>query len=310
MQIIIFCFFLGMIFSPKTCLASWWEMTSLEVREKINERILSIEAATPLVCSVVDRTIECEGRATPVRIYLPNQTKGLPVILCIHGGAWVAGNLDTHDHLARYLCKEAEAIVVSVGYLNAPEGKFPLQLQQCRDALLWIQERGAEFDIDFSRIAVLGDSAGGNMAAALCLLNRDQRGPKISCQVLVNPATDLTCAGTIEKQGDALDTLRWQALQYVMRPCDVYNGYVSPLVARDLSHLPEALIILAENDDLRETGQQYAKKLESSGVMTTVYCQSGIGHLAGHGARASLQARPSLDVAINFLKSAFSRKFH
>jgi len=107
---------------------SWWDMTPEMVREKINQRIMSIEAPIPPVWSVENRVIKEKERNTPIRIYTPDQGNNFPVILMIHGGAWVAGNLDTHDNLARYLCSKTKAIVVSVGYTNSPEGKVPLPL--------------------------------------------------------------------------------------------------------------------------------------------------------------------------------------
>lgn len=308
MQFPILATFLGVFcFIQNVLAASWWDMTPLEVREKINQRIMNIEAPTPSVWGCENRIIENDSRSTPLRIYLPNEKKNLPVILLIHGGAWVAGNLDTHDNLARYLCSQVEALVVSVGYTNAPEGKFPLQLLQSLDTLKWIVEPTNEFSPDSSRLAVVGDSAGGNMAAALCLMVRDQLGPKIDLQVLINPAPDLTCNGTMMRQDDGLDMLRWQAFQYLSDSKEMNHPYVSPLVAEDLSNLPTALVILAEKDDLREAGQKYADKLCDSGVSTSVYCQQGINHLAGDGARASLLARESLNVAVTALQRIFSK---
>lgn len=286
---------------------SWWDMTPLEVREKINQRIMNIEAPIPSVWAIENRIIVNESRSTPVRIYLPNEKKNLPVILLIHGGAWVAGDLDTHDNLARYLCSQVEAIVVSVGYMNAPEGKFPLQLLQSLDTLTWIVDQANEFSFDSSKLAVIGDSAGGNMAAALCLMVRDQLGPKIALQVLINPAPDLTCKGTMIRQNDALDMLRWQAFQYLSDFKEMTHPYVSPLVAENLSNLPTAVVILAEKDDLREAGQKYADRLCDSGVSTYIYCQQGINHLAGDGARASFLARESLCVAVTALQKTFSK---
>lgn len=284
---------------------SWWDMTPLEVRERINQRIMNIEAEAPSVWAIENLTIKNNSRTTPIRVYLPNQEKNLPVILLIHGGAWVAGNLDTHDNLARYFCSQVEAIVVSVGYMNAPEGKFPLQLLQSLDALTWIVDPANALSPDTSRLALVGDSAGGNMVAALCLMVRDQLEPKIDLQVLINPAPDLRCNGTIVRQNDSLDTLRWQAKQYISNSEEIYNAYVSPINADDLSNLPAALILLAEEDELRSDGEQFAKRLKESGVPTVVYLQKEIGHLAGHGARASLQAKPSLDIAVKALKNAF-----
>lgn len=284
---------------------AWWDMTPQEVREKINQRIMSVEAATPEVYSVIDLTINESNRNTPLRIYTPAEGDSFPVILFIHGGAWVAGSLDTHDNLARYLSSETNAIVVSVGYLNAPEGKFPLPLEQCYDALNWIAAHASEISADSTRIAVVGDSAGGNMAAALCLMDRDRSGPQIDLQVLINPAPDLTCNGTILRQNDSLDILRWQACQYLSDPNDANNPYVSPLVAPDLRNLPPAVVILAEQDDLREAGQKYADRLLAAGVPTYVYCQQGANHLAGHGARASSYAQESLDVAVEQIQKTF-----
>ena len=180
-------------------------------------------------------------------------------------------------------------------------------MEQCYDTLIWISKHAHEFSADASKIAIVGDSAGGNLAAALCLMLRDRSGPSINLQVLINPAPDLTCNGTIMRQNDALDTLRWQAFQYLLDPNDITHPYVSPLVAKDLSGLPPAMIILAEKDDLHEAGLKYADRLLASGILTQVYCQKGINHLAGDGARASLRARESLDVAVAALQKAFNQ---
>jgi acetyl esterase len=293
------------LFTHDIVALSIWDKTPYEIRDQINQQIMKIEASVPPVLSVVEKEIQYETRKTPIRIYIPNNSRHLPIILFIHGGAWVAGSLDTHDNLARYLCSETNALVVSVGYLNCPEGKFPLPMEQSYDALTWITEHGSEFSADVSRLAIVGDSAGGCMTAALCLMARDRQGPKIDLQVLINPVTDLTCQGTLERQNDALDVIRWQALQYVSDPKDANHCYVSPFIAGDLSHLPAAVVLLAEKDPLREDGQRYADRLLSAGVPTFVYCQKELGHLAGHGARASTQARESLDVAIDALKKSF-----
>ncbi len=303
----IITFVSALMFTENATAQSFWDMTPHEVRNLINGKIFAIKAPRPDVRNVNDLTIKRGERLIPLRIYTPKELDHLPIILLIHGGAWVAGNLDTHDNMARYLCKEAQALVVSVGYLNSPEGKFPLPLEQCYDALLWIVEHAQEFNADITRLAVVGDSAGGNMAAALCLMVRDRKGPTIELQVLINPAPDLTGNGTIQRQNDALDPVRWYASQYVADPNDVNNPYVSPLMAKDLTNLPTAVIILAEKDDLRMDGQRYADRLRSAGIPTNVYIQWDIGHLAGNGARASVLARESLDVAVASLRGVFFR---
>lgn len=283
-----------------------WDIEPLQERDRINKRIFAIEAEKPEVYQVQDRSISNGERSTPIRIYTPSaEDCPLPIILFIHGGAWVAGNLDTHDNLARYLCNQAKAVVVAVGYTNSPEGKFPLPLEQCYDALVWINENAFMLHGDKNRLAVVGDSAGGNLSAAVCLLARERKGPPIQLQVLINPLTDLTGNGTLQPQGDALDQVRWWVTQYVQDPNDVNSPYVSPFVAKDLSHLPPALIILAEKDALRDDGQKYANRLIAAGIPTNVYTQWNIGHLAGNGARASQQARESLDVAVAVLRGTF-----
>lgn len=281
-----------------------------DVRNVINEKIFSIKADSIEVYNVNDITINQDNDSIPLRIYTPDtsdESEYLPIILLIHGGAWVAGNLDTHDNMARYLCKEVKALVVSVGYLNSPEGKFPIPLEQCYEALLWIVKNARNYRADPHRLAVIGDSAGGNMAAALCLLARDRKGPLIDLQVLINPSPDLTGKGTLQPQNDDLDPIRWYASQYVNDPNDVNNPYVSPVLAQNLNQLPAAVVILAEKDELRMAGQNYANRLISAGIPTNVYIQWKVGHLAGNCARASNTARESLDIAVAALRGSFFR---
>lgn len=297
----------ALLFMKNASAQSWWDMTPDEVRERINQRIMGIDAPVPIVGSVEDRVIQADTRTTPIRIYTPSEGKDFPIILLIHGGAWVAGNLDTHDNLARYLCSKTKALLVSVGYVNPPEGKFPLPLEQCYDALNWIMVHADEFSANAEQFAIAGDSAGGNMTAALCLMLRDRAGPKPLLQVLINPAPDLTCEGSLERKNDALDMLRWQAVQYLSDVKDANHPYVSPLKAEDLHNLPKALVILAEKDDLREAGQEYADRLKAAGVPTEIYCQKGTGHLEGDGAKAAPRARESLDVAVKALTSAWKQ---
>lgn len=284
----------------------WWGMKPEDVRSEINQRIFAIDAERPEVARVSDITITQGQLTIPLRIYTPSETKNLPIILFIHGGGWVAGSLETHDNMARYLCRETEALVVSVGYTNSPEGKFPLALEQCYEALQWIAKHAHEYQADPARLAVVGDSVGGNMAAALTLLARDRHGPAIVLQVLINPSPDLIRGGTLERQNDAFDMMRWFAVQYLSNPKEAVDPYASPIFAKNLGNLPPAVVILAENDDLRADGQKYADRLISADIPTRIYIQKGVGHLAGNGARASKLAQESLDVAAASLRDAFS----
>lgn len=304
--LVIFCVVI-LVISEKVLAQSYWDMNSDSVRKMLNDKFLSIEAEKPSVLKVENITIRNDDRTTPLRVYIPSEQKDLPVILYIHGGAWVAGNLDTHDNLARYLCKDVQALVVSVGYLNAPEGKFPVPLEQCYDSLLWIVNHAQQFNAQPSRLAVVGDSAGGGMAAALCLVARDRKGPSIDLQVLINPVVNNTWGNTLQRQGDEFDSERWVASQYVRDDKDTKNPYVSPIFANDLSNLPPAVIILAEKDLFRPDAQKYADRLRLAGVHTNVYTQFGVGHLAGNGARASKLSQESLDVAVAALRGAFRK---
>lgn len=278
----------------------WWGMGPTLVRAAINDGCMKVQAPALDVGSVSEFTVESAIRKTRVRIYRPDVHKNIPAILMIHGGAWVGGNLDTHDNLARYLCVKTQALVVSVGYVNAPEGKFPLQLEQSYDVLLWMIENKDKLSLDPSKIAIVGDSSGGNMTAALCLMARDRKGPKAALQVLINPSPDLS----FEKE-DFLNPLQWQGLQYVNEVNELINPYVSPLLAPDLHNLPPALVILAELDELRGLGQKYADRLMLAGIPTRVYCQHGVGHLAADAARVSQKAIESIDMAVAAIKVAF-----
>lgn len=303
-------FFMGVLLMTEKTFAqseSYWDMSSDKVRKMLNEKFMSIEGDRKEVWKVENITIKNEDRTTPLRIYIPSDRKNLPMILYIHGGAWVAGTLDTHDNLARYLCRGAQALVVSVGYLNPPEGKFPLPLEQCYDALLWSVSHAKQYHAEPSRLAVVGDSAGGEMAAALCLMARDRKGPSIEFQLLINPVVNNTWGGNLQPQGDEFDSERWIATQYVVNPKDTFNPYVSPVFAKDLSHLPPTLVILAEKDLFRPDAQKYADLLRAAGVPTNVYTQLGVGHLGGNGGRASTLAQESLDVAVAALRGAFRR---
>ncbi|MGE3955036.1 MAG: alpha/beta hydrolase [Parachlamydiales bacterium] len=261
-----------------------------QTREQINAKCMEIEAPMPEVGLVEELLV---GN-TPVRLYYPASDEDLPLILFIHGGAWVGGNLDTHDYLARYLCREVEALVLSVGYQNAPEGKFPGPLQECYQTLRWSQ--GLKTN---GRIAVVGDSAGGNLAAALCLLAQSLLAQtQIDLQVLINPALDLTAPD---------EFLQWQAALYVTDSQDLTHPLISPLYADRLTGLPPALILVAEEDPLRSDGERYADRLREAGVPTTLYCQQGVGHLAGHAARAAPQALESLQIAVKSLRLALAK---
>ena len=214
------------------------------------------------------------GAAVPLRLYrgattAPGET--LPALVYLHGGGWVIGDLDTHDSLCRHLANAARCIVVAVDYRLAPEHKFPAAVEDCFAATSWIAQEAAALGIDRERLAVGGDSAGGNLAAVVSLVARDQGMPMLRCQALLYPAVD--CGMTHPShdrfaEGYLLTrpTMKWFYEQYLRGPPDVDDWRASPLRAADLSGAAPALVLTAGNDVLCDEGEAYARRLQQAGV--------------------------------------------
>jgi acetyl esterase/lipase len=236
--------------------------------------------------TVTQQTISQNGRAVKLYIMKPEHVSGKPgVLLFIHGGVWIVGNFENHQRLLRDLVVGSGQIGVFVEYTPVPEAKFPTQLEECYTALRWVAEHAHEFGADGSRIAVAGNSVGGNMTAALSLMSKDRAGPKISYQVLLIPATD---ASVDTRSYRDYDTGRFLARAFMKYGWDLYapdaktrdNPYVSPLRASadQLEGLAPALVITAENDPLRDEGEAYARKLKDAGVKVDAVRYNGTIH--------------------------------
>ena len=236
--------------------------------------------------TTTEQTINQDGRSVKLYIMKPEQVSGKPgVLLFIHGGVWIVGNFENHQRLLRDLVVGSGQIGVFVEYTSLPEAKFPTQLEQCYAALKWVAEHAQEFGADGSRIAVAGNSVGGNMTAALALMSKDRNGPKISYQVLLIPATD---ASVDTRSYHEYGTGRFLARAFMKYGWDLYapdaktrdNPYVSPLRASidQLKGLPPALVITAENDPLRDEGEAYARKLKDAGVTVAAVRYNGTIH--------------------------------
>jgi acetyl esterase len=214
------------------------------------------------------------GATIPLRLYrgaLTSRGEILPALVYFHGGGWVIGDLDTHDSLCRHLANAARCIVVAVDYRLAPEHKFPAAVEDCFDAASWIAREAAALGIDRERLAVGGDSAGGNLAAVVSLIARDRGAPKLRCQALLYPAVE--CGMTHASydrfaEGYLLTrpTMKWFYEQYLREPADVDDWRASPLRATDLSGVAPALVLTAGNDVLCDEGQAYARRLQEAGV--------------------------------------------
>jgi acetyl esterase len=285
-------------------------MTPSEARKSAIEGFKSMNFPTEEVSCVENFRIPgpcCEIR---LRVYSPSGNKPFPALLYFHGGGWVFNNLDTHDHVCRSLCRGAGCVVISVDYRLAPENKFPAAVVDCYEATRWVSENSEAIKVDPSRIAVGGDSAGANLATAVCLTARDIGKPMISFQLLVCPVTDLSsfdrdsCKRYADGYFLTLSQMKWFKELYVEKPDDVYDPRVSPLLARDLSGLPPSLIITAEFDLLRDEGEKYAQRLQSHGVPAQCSRYNGMIHdfflLLGLVDRA----RDAMNEACNALRDA------
>ena len=227
---------------------------------------------------VVDRTIPGPAGDIAVRIYTPEGAGPFGALVFLHGGGWTIGGLDTHDHPCRTLCHDARAVVVSVDYRLAPEHPFPAGLDDAWAALTWVAEHGAEIDVDPLRLAVGGDSGGGNLAAVLALRARDEGAPHLVYQLLVYPAVDLR-ADSFDRYPSRLENADGYVLtrahielfsaSYLPDSDMRVDWRASPILAADHSGLAPALVITAELDPLRDEGAAYVEVLKQAG--TTVF---------------------------------------
>ena len=236
------------------------------------------------VSKVEDVFLPGPDGALRVRIYSHGSLQPSPALVYFHGGGWVVCDLDTHDVICRAIARRSGAVVISVDYRLAPEHKFPAAVLDCYAATCWVAENAERLGIDPDRIAVGGDSAGGNLAAVVSLRSRHEGGPQIALQVLVYPVTDLSSFETASYKefadGYGLTTseMEWFRSQYLARPEDARCYHASPLLEPNLRGLPPALVITAECDPLRDEGEAYARRLEAAGVPVRYRCYAGMIH--------------------------------
>lgn len=268
-------------------------------------------AKGPEVGKVEDRSIPGPESTVPVRIYTPLGSGSFPALVWFHGGGWVVGDLDSADATARNLSLGANCVVVSVDYRLAPETKFPGPAEDCYSATRWVEQNAATLTIDPGRIAVGGDSAGGNLAAAVSLMARDRGASPPTYQLLVYPVTDRNFdTGSYMTNADGYqlsrDGMIWYWEHYLQNDSDASNPYAAPMQARDLSGLPPALVITAEYDPLRDEGEAYARRLEAAGVPTVCARYNGMIHGFFGMAAVIDKGRQAVDQACSALQSAFA----
>jgi acetyl esterase len=231
------------------------------------------------------RGLAAEGPAGPIplRLYRPLESGAdgtgapLPVLVYFHGGGWVIGDLDTHDTLCRQLANGSGCAVVAVDYRMGPEHRFPAAVDDCIAATRWVHRQAGSLGLDARRIAVGGDSAGGNLAAVVAIAARDAGAPAIAWQLLIYPATDMRRVApshTTNGSGYLLtrDTIDYFHDHYIVDPRDDLDWRASPLLHPDLARLPAALVLTAGYDPLRDEGLQYAAALTAAGGRASEVC--------------------------------------
>jgi acetyl esterase len=219
----------------------------------------------------------------PARLYAASAARNLPVLVYFHGGGWVIGDLDSHDDLCRRLAVESGCLVIAVDYRLAPEHKFPAAPDDAFAATRWIAANAAKLGGDAARLAVAGDSAGGNLATVVCILARDGGGPAIKFQLLIYPAvthdfTSPSCRAHGTGYILTLAGMQWFWNHYLRMPSDALDLRAAPIRAPSLKGLPPAHIVIAEFDVLRDEGEDYARALDLAGVPTTMVRYDGMIH--------------------------------
>jgi acetyl esterase len=271
-----------------------------------------------LPVEIEDRTIPgVDGGPMSIRIVRPdNGLAMLPVVMYFHGGGWVLGDTHTHDRLIRQLANGAHAAVIFVNYTPSPEAHYPVPIEEAYAATTWVADHGQTLKVDPARLAVIGDSVGGNMAAAVTLLAKARGGPQIRFQLLFYPVTDATFATPSYQQfadGPWLtrETMQWFWNHYAPDTCVRHEPTASPLQATlaQLQGLPPALVITAESDVVRDEGEAYAHQLMQAGVPVTATRYLGTIHdfVMLDALTHTPAARAAIAQGNDALRKAFSR---
>lgn len=261
-----------------------WDFATLTAPElrAVNDNPMAF-GEPPAVARVEDLAIALPGRTLPARLYVPEGAASpAPLTVFYHGGGWVIGTLETHDATCRALARASGSAILSVGYRLAPEHPYPAPVDDCYDALVWAAANAADLGCDPARLAVAGDSAGGNLSAAVSIMARDRSGPALRHQLLIYPVTDddFSLPSYAENGGGdrflSNEMMRWFWDLYLGSAADAPLARVGR--TPDLSNLPAATVITAEFDPLRDEGMAYATRLEQAGVPVDAAIAPGMIH--------------------------------
>ena len=275
-----------------------WEMSMSEYRFRTLPNPDFIGKPEPIF-SVEQKIISGPNGYLPIRIYRPSDEPNLPIMLYLHGGGWVIGNMDGFEPTVRSLSNKGKFVVVQVQYQKAPEHPFPTPFNDCYAVLEWIVRNAELLKIDATKIGVGGDSAGGNLAAAVAIKARDTGLVKLAFQMLVYPCTghDGSLPSAIangEGFGLTSKVMRWFESQYAQNDAALNNPYAFPATSKNLTNLAPALVVTAEYDPLADDGRLYAAALEKAGVK--VIFKEYLGAIHGFNALAGVSPRVATEV--------------
>ncbi|HEY3604531.1 MAG TPA: alpha/beta hydrolase [Sporichthyaceae bacterium] len=283
-------------------------MTPTECRVAFDMLLGAMPPTTQRLAAVADRVVPAAHGEIPVRVYTPEGSGPLPAVVYFHGGGWVIGGLDSYDTLCTELAGRVGAVVVSVDYRLAPEARFPAAADDSLTALQWVAANAGELNIDAGRIAVAGDSAGGNLSAVTALRVRDEGGPALRGQVLLYPVTKLAgdpLPSLIENADGPLLTLadmEYFVGHYALSEDDARNPHCSPLFAESHANLPPALVQTCEFDPLRDEGEAYGQALQAAGNDVAITRYDGAFHGMLCFATALDQSKEMLGEVVDWLK--------
>jgi acetyl esterase len=286
------------------------DSTPAEARESMRTRTAAL-APFEEVAAVADHRVPVTGGEIMVRVYRPAGVGPHPVLVFYHGGGWVIGDLYTHDGICRSIVNAAGCAVAAVDYRLAPEFKYPTPVEDSYAGFLWVVANATRLGLDPARVAVGGDSAGGNLAAVMALLARERHGPRLLLQALVYPVTNHDF-GTVSYRENATgyvlgtEDMRWFWRHYLAREEQGREPQASPLRAKSLANLPPALVITAGCDPLRDEGEAYAGRLRDAGVAVTLTQYPGMFHGFLRMTRILDQSRVLLDEVAAALRKALA----